>query len=284
MHFTQVKKILIITLLLNWLVAGSKLFVGFMTGSLSILSDGFHSLFDGMSNILGLIGIKIAERPQDQGHPYGHRKFESLAALGIAFLILITGYELIKSTIERFANPKTPEITALSFAVMIGALIIDLFVSRYERKQGEKLKSAILVADSIHTKTHLFTTPTVILGMIAIRLGFPIFDPIMTALVILMLARLAWEIVGETVVVLCDRAFIDETKINEIAQTVEGVSSSHQVRTRGDEHHVFLDMHITLNSKFSLEEAHGISHILKDKIMKEIPQIKDVVIHAEPKM
>lgn len=282
MEFQKVKKVLIITLLLNWLGAVAKILVGFSTGAISILTDGFHSLFDGTSNVLGLIGVKISEKPVDESHPYGHRKFESVAALGIAFLVLLAGYEFFKSSLQRFLHPVTPEITVLSFSVMAGALLIDTLTFFYENRQGKKLKSAILIADSLHTKTHLFTTPAVIAGISAVKLGFPIFDPIVATIMIFMLAKLAWEIVEHTTLVLCDSASVDEEKIRKIVQTISGIDSSHQIRTRGDEHHVFLDMHIHLNPELSLEKAHGISHQLKAKIMAEISQIKDVVIHIEP--
>lgn len=283
MDSTKAKQVLIITLLLNWLVALAKILIGFFSGAISILADGFHSLFDGLSNIIGLAGIKIAKQPQDIVHPYGHRKFEALAALGIALLILITGYEFLKNAVGRFIRPVTPEIGLFSFLVMGGALAVDFFVYRYENSWGKRLKNTVLIADSLHTKTHFFTTPSVILGMIAIKMGFPIFDPIITSLVILILGKLAWEIVQRTTTTLCDQALVDERKIQKIAATIEGVESSHQIRTRGDECYVFLDMHITLNPELSLGKAHVISHQLKEKIMKEIPQIKDVVIHIEPK-
>ena len=282
MEFQKVKKVLIITLLLNWLVAIAKILVGFSTGAISILADGFHSLFDGVSNILGLAGVKIAEKPEDYSHPYGHRKFEALAALGIAFLIIITGYEFLKNAIQRFLHPVIPEITFLNILVLGGALLVDAIVYLYENHRGKKLKSAILIADSLHTKTHLFTTPAVILGAVSVKLGLPILDPIIAVIIIILLGKLAWEIVGHTTLVLCDQSCIDEIKIREIVQTISGIDSAHQIRTRGDEEHIFLDMHINLNPNLSLENAHGISHQLKEKIMEKIPQIKDLVIHIEP--
>ncbi|MDO8663647.1 MAG: cation diffusion facilitator family transporter [Candidatus Wildermuthbacteria bacterium] len=282
MEFQKVRKVLIITLLLNWLVAIAKILIGFATGAISILADGFHSLFDGASNIIGLIAVKLSAKPIDSGHPYGHRKFETVATLGIVFLILFAGYEFLKNSIQRFFHPVTPEITGLSFLVMAGALLADAFTFFYENHQGKKLKSAILIADSLHTKTHLLITPAVIVGIAAVKIGLPIFDPIIAIIITFMLAKLAWEIVEHATLVLCDRALVEEGRIRKIAQTINGIDSSHQIRTRGDEYHVFLDMHISLNPELSLREAHSVSHELKEKIMREITQIKDVVIHIEP--
>jgi len=282
MEFKKVKEILIKVLVLNWLVALVKILIGISSGSLSIMIDGFHALFDGASNILGLLGVKLSEQPRDPEHPYGHRKFEALAALGIAFMIGIVGYEFLKSSITRILNPTLPEITLIYFGVIGGCLIVDFLVWRYENRWGKKLKSTVLIADSLHTKTHLFITPAVMVGMVAMKFGYGIVDPIVTMLVILMLGKLAFEAIRETAVILCDQAFLDIREIQKIVKKFPEIKSSHQIRTRGDVHHIFLDMHISLDPKLSLKEAHQISKLLKDKISKEIPQIKDVVIHVEP--
>ncbi len=281
-NFQKIKIILIHILILNWLSALAKIFVGLLTGSIGILAAGVHSFVDGFSNILGLIGIKIAESPQDSEHPYGHRKFESLASLGIAIIILITSYEFLKHTIERLIHPHIPEITLLGFLIMIISFGIDFFAYRYETFWGKKLKSPVLIADALHAKTHLFITPSVILGMVVIKAGFPILDPIIALFVIAMLLRIVWEIIKETSITLCDRAFIDIAKIKKITMSVNEIKASHQIRTRGDDHFVFLDMHIVLRPNLSLKDAHRVSHNLKEKIMKELPQIKDVVVHIEP--
>lgn len=282
MNHLKAKQVLITTLILNWLVAIAKIYIGFVTGALSILTDGFHSLFDGTSNVLGLIGIKLAERPGDKDHPYGHRKFESIAAMGIVVLLVITAYEFLKNTIGRIIHPAEPEITTLSFLVMTSTLAIDYFVYRYESFWGNRIKNQILIADSAHTKTHLFITPAVLIAMVATKAGFPIADPLIALLIIFFLGKLAWEVSGEITATLCDQAAVDIKDIEKIISSVPSINSSHQIRTRGDSHHVFLDMHITIDPKLSLGEAHDISHRLKEKIIEEIPQIKDVVIHMEP--
>ncbi len=282
MEFRKPRKILIITLTLNWAVALAKILVGSLTGALSILTDGFHSLFDGMSNILGLLGLKAAEHPKDAGHPYGHLKFEAFSALAIAFLILIASYEFLKSAAARFLNPVAPDISFLSFLVMGGTLCVDAFVYFYESRQGKKLKSTILIADSLHTKTHFFITPAVILGMVAIKKGYLVLDPLIALAVILMLGKLAWEIIKHVAGILCDKAAVDEKRVKRIVGETKGVRSCHEIRSRGDQHHVFLDMHVSLDSDLSLEQAHRISRLLKKKIIKELPGVKDIMIHIEP--
>jgi len=282
MDYPKTKRVLIKILFLNWLVAFAKIYIGLFSGAVSILADGIHSFFDGASNIIGIIGIKIAERPKDKSHPYGHQKYEALAALGILFLLVITVYELGKEIIQRFLEPVRPQITVLVFGVLFATLIIDYLVARYEYSQGKKLKSVILKADSFHTRSHVFTTGGVILGAIAIKLGFPIFDPILAIFVVGFILKMVMEIFRESSRVLCDTALVDSEKIKKIALGVEGVVSSHEIRTRGSEECIFLDMHLTLSPAISLDKAHLISHQVKEKIQKEIPEIKDITIHVEP--
>ena len=282
MNYSEIKKVLIKILFLNWLVAFAKIFIGLSSGALSILADGAHSFFDGVSNIIGLVGIKISEQPRDKDHLYGHQKYEALASLAILFLLIITAYNFGQEAIQRFLYPITPQITILVFGVLTGSFIIDYFVARYEFRRGKELKSIILKADSFHTKSHIFTTGGVILGAIAIKAGFQIFDPILTIFVIFFIAKMAFEVFKESSKVLCDVSFIDSEKIKKIALGIKEVQSCHKIRTRGSESHIFLDMHIGLHPEFSLDKAHLISHQVKEKIQKEVPEIKDVVIHVEP--
>lgn len=282
MDFPRIKHILLKILLLNWLVAFAKIYVGLWSGSLSILADGLHSFFDGSSNIIGWFGVKLAERPKDFDHPYGHRKYEAFASLGILFLLALTIYEFGKSIVEKFFRPAAPEINLIIIAVLFGALGIDWLVAKYEYGEGRKLKSTILIADSLHTRSHIFTTSAVIIGAIGTKLGFPILDPLVAIFVLAMLGKLAYSIFNETSPILCDQAFIDTGKIQNIVKNFPEIRVAHQIRTRGDSSHIFLDMHISFDPNMALEKAHGISHDLKNKIQQEIPEIQDVVIHIEP--
>ncbi|PIR01858.1 MAG: cation transporter [Candidatus Nealsonbacteria bacterium CG_4_9_14_0_2_um_filter_37_38] len=282
MNYSEIKKVLIKILFLNWLVAFAKIFIGLFSGALSILADGIHSFFDGASNIIGLIGVKISARPKDENHPYGHQKYEALASLGILFLLIIIVYEICKEIIQRFLNPTIPQITILVFGVLIGSLIIDYFVARYEYSRAKTLKSIILKADSFHTKSHIFTTGGVILGAIAIRAGFPMADPLLAIFVVGFIIKMATEVFRESSKILCDVAFIAPEKIKKIASEIDGIESTHQIRTRGLEGHIFLDMHIVISPEFPLEKAHQISHQVKERLQKEIPEIKDITIHIEP--
>ncbi len=268
-------------LFLNFAVALAKIIYGYWTNSLSIISDGFHSLFDGASNVIGIIGITIASLPPDKIHTYGHEKFETFASLGIAFLLFITCFEILQSAIGRFYNPEIPDITLLSFIIMGITLIVNLIVSWYENKQGERLKSSILIADAKHTRSDVYVSLAVILGFIAIQMGFSIVDPIIAILIAILIAKMGIEVIKSSSSVLLDTAPLDEETIRSIVCSIPKVKESHRIRSRGLPSHIYVDLHVSLESS-SVSEAHEIAHQVEDKLKSSIPEIEDVVVHIEP--
>ncbi len=287
MNFKEIKRILWIILFLNWLVAFSKIILGLFTGALCILSDGIHSLFDGATNIVGIFGIKIAEKPADENHPYGHRKYEAIASQVILVFLVIAAYEISRNIIGKFSAPATifsgTNWFPLSLGVLISCLIIDVLVARYEFKKGVALKSTILKADALHTKSHYITTGAVILGAILIEIGLPpIIDPIIASVVVVFIMKLAFEIFKETSSVLSDKTNVDKDKIKKIAESIGEVIACHQIRSRGNEDHIFLDIHIIIAPNLSLKTAHEICHEVSGRIQEQIPEIKDITVHPEP--
>ena len=156
-----------IVLFLNLAVAFAKIIYGTLTSTLSMTADGYHSLFDGVSNIVGLVGSFIAARPPDKEHPYGHQKYETIASIFIALLLLYVGVEIFRHALDRFLIRSVPEVTAISFLVIIGTMCINYLVTRYEYRQGLALRSQVLIADSLHTKSDIYVSLSVILSLAA---------------------------------------------------------------------------------------------------------------------
>ncbi len=283
-NFQKIGRVLLKILVLNWIVALLKIFLGLTTGALSILADGVHALLDGVSNILGIIGIKIARKPADAKYPYGYYKYEAIASLGILVLLLFAAYKFSIAIYQRIIEPFYPEITILVFVVLGATLVIDYLVAKYEYSKGKELKSVILKADSHHTKSHLLITLAVILGIFVVRIGYPVFDLIVSGIIVAWILKIAIvdvflkEILG----ILSDKAIIKPKEIQKIIKDIEGIIFCHQIRTHGSESHIFLDMHIVMNPGLSLEEAHGICYYAKKKIQEKFPETIDISIHPEP--
>src|SRR3989338_3568376 len=211
-RYFSIRNVLWITLILNWGVSFAKIFYGLFIKSLSITADGFHSLSDGASNIICLVGIYIASMPKDAEHPYGHKKYETFTSLGIAALLFFVSFGLLKEVAARFMRPVAIDIKPLSFVIMIVALAVNIFVMIYEYKRGKKLDSDILVADSMHTRTDIYTSLSVIAALIAVKLGFPVFDLAAGVFISVMIAICGAQIIRESSYVLCDGSAVDSKK------------------------------------------------------------------------
>ena len=277
-----VTRVLLNVLAFNLLVAGAKLFLGYSTGAVSIISDGFHSLTDSTSNIIGLVGLRIARKPPDADHPYGHRKFETLAAAGIFVFLLLTVMEIGRSALNRMTHPTPPVVTALSFVVMIATLAINIGVVRYEAGEGRKHNSELLIADAMHTQTDVYATSGVLVALAGVKLGYPILDPIGGLVIAVLIARTGIEIARDASGILSDRVVIDEEEIRHVVMSVPDVLGCHHIRTRGSLDHVFLDLHVWFHGDSRLSDAHSMSHVVKDRLMERFPQIADAIIHIEP--
>jgi cation diffusion facilitator family transporter len=256
--------------------------LGYTTGAVSIISDGFHSLMDSASNVLGLVGVRASRKPPDEEHPYGHRKYETLAAAGIFVFLLLAVIEVATTAFDRFTGGRAPHITALSFGVMLVTLGVNLWVVRYERSEGRRLGSELLVADALHTRSDVLTSCAVIVSLGVVWLGFPILDPIAGLVVAIFIARTGWEIARDTSRVLADSVVLAEDAIRSVVMDVPEVVGCHHIRSRGSADHTFLDLHVWLPPDMPLHEAHRLSHVVKDRLMAAYPQIADAIIHIEP--
>jgi cation diffusion facilitator family transporter len=277
-----VSRVLARVLLFNLTVAGAKLALGYATGAVSVVSDGFHSLADSTSNIIGLVGMRASYKPPDADHPYGHRKFETLAAGGIFIFLVLAVFEIGRSAVRRLASPAPPVVTWLSFAIMIGTLCINVAVVRYESREGRRLGSELLLADSMHTRSDVFATVGVLFSLAAVWAGYPILDPIGGIAIAILIARTSYQIARDTTGILSDRVVMDEDDIRQTVMGVPGVLGCHHIRTRGPVDHVFLDAHVWFPADAPLRDAHRLSHVVKDRLMERFPQIADAIIHIEP--
>ncbi len=281
-RFEDIKKVLTYILILNLIVAFAKIVYGTLTDTLSMRSDGFHSFFDSISNIVGIVGVSIASRPPDKSHPYGHKKFETLASMFIAVLIIFVGFEIVISSMLRFTSEAQPNVTGLSFIVMIVTIAVNVFVTRYEHKQGTKLKSDILLADSMHTRSDIYVSLSVIVALVGIQGGYPIIDPIISLIIALVILKAGADILMAGSNTLCDAARIEEKVICDIAYEVEGVKECHKIRTRGTEGDISIDMHIRVRSDMPVVEAHALSHKVMAHLKERLDGVSDVMVHVGP--
>jgi cation diffusion facilitator family transporter len=278
----EISRVLTRVLVLNVAVAAAKLLFGYATGTVSMVSDGFHSLTDSASNIMGLVGLRAARKPPDEDHPYGHRKYETLAAAGIFVFLLFVVVEVVRAAFDRLAGVGAPRVSPFSFVVMIVTLVINVMVVRYESARGRALNSELLLADATHTRSDVFTSIAVIIALAGTGLGYPLMDPVAGLMIAIFIARTGLEIARDTSGILADRVVMAEDDIRSVVMSVPEVVGCHRIRTRGSADYTFLDLHVWVPADMPLVEAHRISHVVKDRLMQKYPQIADAIIHIEP--
>jgi cation diffusion facilitator family transporter len=283
-NFAAIRRVLLITMGLNLVATVAKLAVGYWTGSISLIADGFDSVFDSVSNVVGLVGISLAARPADEEHPYGHRKFETLTAIGIAILLFLTCWELAESALERLRAPVlvSPTVNLWSFGALLVSIIVHLAVVRYELRAGRRLKSDVLVADALHTRADIYVSLSVMGGLIAVWLGYPLVDPLLALAIAGVIAKIGIDIIRESSKTLLDRVVIPLSDIEAIAQAVPGVETVHQVRSRGHQDDIHVDLHIQVEPDMPAAQAHAIAHKVQARLTEDLTGVRDVVIHIEP--
>jgi cation diffusion facilitator family transporter len=289
----QVRRVFWVTLLFNAAVALGKAGYAWASGSLSVGTDSLHSVLDASSNVLALLGLRWAARPADARHPYGRHKIEILAALGIGVLIVVGLFELASAAIRSLVGGREPpRIGWGGFAIVLGTMVINFFVSRYEHRRGHELGSALLRADARHTQSDLYASAAVIASFVAVRAGLEWADAAATLALVLLIGHVAWEVFRDNVPVLIDAAVLDPTGVAELARTVAretmsaGASSDrtvHRVRSRGARGAVELDLHLEVPPEMSVVDAHGLARQIERELKVKFPQVSDVVIHIEPR-
>jgi cation diffusion facilitator family transporter len=277
-----VVRVLWIVLALNLIVAAAKLAYGQLSGAIAMSADGLHSLLDGSSNVIALVGIALARRPPDADHPYGHRKYETFAALGIVMMLMIACWEIATAAVSRLLNPQVPDVTAAGFWILGITITVTLFVVWVERREGRRLKSVILRSDAAHTATDVLVSLIVLLSFVAARWNVTWADGVAAAVVIVFILRAAVQILRVTLATLADERRIPPAEIEAEAVAEPNVREAHNVRSRGPEDDIHIDLHVLVDPHMPIADAHAIGHRVEQRLRSRWPDVSDVVVHVEP--
>lgn len=278
----QVEQVLGITLMLNLLVAVGKIVIGLLSGALAITADGVHSLTDSAGNVVGLIAIRIADRPPDDDHPYGHGKFETLSALLIGGLLLLTVWEMIQGIIGRLSNGESPTLTPVTFVVLIATLLINIVVSRYQIRKGHQLQSQILLADAKNTSADVYVTLSVIGSMLLVTLGWGWMDLVIALIVAALIFKSAWEILSQTASVLVDKAPYTPEYLCEILSDVPSLQHILRARSRGTSGDVLIDIDVQVAREMTADHTEALTATIREHLHQAIDGIREIEVHFVP--
>ncbi len=278
----EVRRVLLLTLILNVVVVVLKAAVGWWTGSLSLMADALHSVTDSANNVLGLVTNQLASPEPDRDHPYGHQKFEAVGALGIAAFLGIACFEILKGAGERLFLESEPVVMgAISLWIMLLVLGVNIFVAFYERRVGRRLGSNILVADAQHTMSDIWITITVLAGLIGVWLGVQWLDIVLAFPVAILVIRSGWVVLSANLPWLVDEMAIAPEAIHSVVMQVPGVLNCHSIASRGLlGRQVFIDMHLIVEPTDILS-AHNITEQIEQQIAEAFGPSR-VTIHVEP--
>lgn len=284
MSATAVRRVLIGLLGANLVVVAAKAVVGLASGSLAVWGDALHSSVDSLYNVLGLIVVRVAAAEPDEDHPYGHRKFETLGALAIVVFLSITCFELVRNAVQKlWGGGHTIVVTDLGLVVLLATLGVNVLVAWYENRRGHELASELLIADAAHTRTDVFITIGVLIGVLFARRGAMWVDPVVAIVVAVLIVRVAWQIFSRTVPVLVDERAIPERAIRLSAQRVKGVKSAYGIRSRGG-HGAgvrYAEVTIAVDRDANVAAAHAIADEVEERLKQEL-ELNTVTVHVEP--
>jgi len=279
----EVARVLLWVLIANLAVISAKIVVAVRSGSIAVLGDAAHSGIDAVNNVVGLAAMRLAAAPPDDRHPYGHGKFETLAALAVAAFLSVTCFELIRGAVGRLmSGAVAPRIEPLMIVVLAGAMVVNVAVAWGESRAARSLSSEILAADARHTGSDVVVTAAVLVGLVLTRaFGWASADAILAILVALVVARSGYEILRGTIPVLVDERAVEPERIRAVAGSIEGVCATTSIRSRGREGEGFAELTIHVDEGETVVSAHEIADRVERTVADDIG-FASVTVHVEP--
>jgi cation diffusion facilitator family transporter len=283
----QVRRVLVLTLILNVVVALGKIIVGLMSGALAVLADGFHSLSDAAGNIAALIANHMAARPPDENHPYGHRRFETVGALVIGALLLFTAWEVFQGVIGRLFTDISPvSVTPLTVGVLVTTLVVNLGVSWYQRREGRRLSSELLLADAENTRADVFVTLSVLASSLLVWAGFAWMDTITAAVVAALICRAALRVLWGAGGVLVDTAPFEPDVLHGCVACVPQVDDVLRVRSRGTVDAAHIDVDVAVQPSLTTAQTTAIAAHIRQQVIEQVQgyggDVFEVEVHFAP--
>jgi cation diffusion facilitator family transporter len=274
-----------LSILSNSLLVALKLAAGIVMGSVSVISEGVHSAVDLLAAFIAFFSIRAAAKPADEEHEFGHGKIENISGTIEALLIFGAAALIIYEAIDKIINRAKPEFLTAGIGIMAFSAVLNFFVSRFLHKIAHRTDSVALEADAWHLTTDVYTSLGVFVGLIVVEIThWYILDPIIAICVALLILRAAWNITRKSMRDLVDERLpkAEEDIITaSILEHVGELAGFHELRTRKAGSQRYIELHLVLPKKVTIEEAHRLCDHLEEDIKGKLPE-GNVTIHCEP--
>lgn len=274
-----------IAIVANCTLTVLNIIVGVLSGSYALVSEGAHTLSDVATSVIAYIGFKIGQKPADMEHPIGHGRAEAISGLIIVVFLAIVAYEIIIGAFNKIMHPElitVPDIYAALMAVF--GIFTNYIISEYIIRIGKEINSPAIVADGKHQKTDIFSSIAILIGVIVSNMGYPILDPIVGLIIGLLIVKTAYEIGKENIDNIMGKVPSQNliNRIKYIADNTPYAQNAHNIKVDYLGAYATVYLHVELDGNMTLSESHKIVHTVENNILKEIPEVKSVMVHACP--
>lgn len=278
-------KVSFVTIIVNFILSGIKLFAGIFGNSSAMISDAVHSISDVVSTIIVIVGLKISNKESDNKHQYGHERFESVATIILAFLLFVTGIVIGIEGIKNVINKYYQIPTYFAFFSAILSIGVKEWMYWYTIKVAKKINSSALKADAWHHRSDAISSVGSLLGITFSMLGLVYMDLIASIVIAIFIIKIAIDIFIESINKMLDSSCDDETvkKIEKVVLKTKGVIEIEKLKTRMFGNKIYIDIEISANRNISFIESHNIAHKVHDNVEKKIDNVKHCMVHINPK-
>ena len=272
-----------ISIVINIILAGIKIFFGMIGRSKALVADGFHSVSDIVGSIVVLVGVYLGNKPADEEHPYGHGKLESIAGNIIGVILVITAYSLIvENVLDYFRETVRYIPEKITLVIVLISIVVKYILYRYKYNIGMRIKNDAVLADAREHKSDVLSSVGVLIGILLSIYVNPIFDLLLSIGVGLIIGKEGLHIIFQTSNNLMDVQ--DKKLIKEVDEYVNSfgyIENAHDIRMKTSGNMIYLSLHIRLDGKMTIHEGHELSDDIKYSILNKFEDVGDVTIHMD---
>lgn len=275
-----------VTVFINILLSALKLAAGVSAHSGAMVSDALHSASDVLSTFVVIIGIALASRKSDEGHPYGHERMECVVAIVLAAMLAATGLGIGYAGFNKLTGNggRIQEPGAIALAAAVISIVIKECMYWYTRRAAEKIRSGALMADAWHHRSDSLSSVGAFIGILGARAGFPILDPVVCVVISIFIEKAALDIFKDAVEKMVDKSGPKELRdrLYTLIEDQNGVEAVDDIKTRMFAAKLYVDVEIAVDGAMTLTRAHGIAEQVHKAVESEFPEVKHCMVHVNP--
>ena len=272
------------TIIINFLLTAIKLVAGLVGNSMALVSDAIHSASDVLSTFIVMLGAKLSSKEPDEKHPYGHEKFECLAAIILALMLFATAITIGFYGIESIFNNDIAVPSEMAALAAVFSIVVKEWMYRYTKKAARKINSTSLYADAWHHRSDALSSIGSLIGVVGAICGLPILDPIASFVICIIIIKVAYGILRKSLTQIIDSAAPAEVEeqIRQIILSNENIKGIDMLKTRLFGNRIYVDIEVQIDKNMSFRAVHDLIHELHDEIESSNASIKHCMIHANP--